>query len=166
MFSSEVSERSKQIIQSLRRAETYRTYLPKCGVVGYALFNLNVSIDGGLPRYVQQCAFDATFDYLCNFRLISCCGNTSLYTMLLSSHTGFGLYIFNHRFQQHLPKGHKILYSAFISTLFNFGSILFIAVIKNFLYQNNLSKATFSLLTSYSFLLTGVNLLNMIEQKC
>lgn len=72
--------------------------------------------------------------------------------MLFNSHLGFGLYLYMSPHMRPMPVYNRIMFSAFGSVIFNFGSILFFATTKALLPDNNWLRIFFSMIASYGFL--------------
>lgn len=74
-------------------------------------------------------------------------GSRSLNLILLTSHIGIGYHINQQKCIQQQCDDHIIL-SSYASILFNLGSFLFTAIMKNFLPQSQLIRGIFSLFIS------------------
>ena len=79
-------------------------------------------------------------------------GLRTINCLLFNSHLGFGLYLYMSRQMRSMSVFNRIMFSAFGSVIFNFGSILFCATTRALLPDNTWIRVLFSLFTSFGFL--------------
>ncbi|KAH9390063.1 hypothetical protein TYRP_007612 [Tyrophagus putrescentiae] len=112
--------------------------LPLTGCVSYAAFNLHIATSG-LPG----------------------CGPTLARALLLTSHLGIGHHLYNDRTRWSvLPGRHRLLQTAYITVLFNLGSILFIAITKSYMPRLQLLRGAYALAASAALLYLGLDFLH------
>lgn len=53
----------------------------------------------------------------------------------------------------------RVLGATYVATMFNLGSILLVALLKDYLPQSGIARSSFALLWSYGIITTGLNVL-------
>ncbi|XP_054156224.1 uncharacterized protein LOC128954647 [Oppia nitens] len=94
-------------VPALTAQNIYSYYLPLNGCISYYAFSVHCSLPGGLFRLLPNSGL----------RVVNC--------LLFNSHIGIGLYLYMSGHMRQLQPYYRIMFSAFGSVMFNFGSIMF-----------------------------------------
>ncbi|OQR80215.1 hypothetical protein BIW11_05211 [Tropilaelaps mercedesae] len=122
-------------------------YIPLAGAVSYCAFSVNVFVPQFFTRLIPLTPFGAN-----NF-------------FLLSSHVGVGLYVFYRRHLLGLSPYQRTVYTVYSSVLFNLGSVLLWALIKNFIPSNGIARSCFAVTSSVTMLNIGMEYLDHIDTE-
>lgn len=158
-------ERFQNALHLMKRRQFYSN-ISLYGCISYATFNLHVSTSRGLTRYIAlYCAILQVIKiFAILIRFGTWCGPGLCRIILLHSHLGVGLYLYRSNFLKTQSESRKIIYSCYLSTIFNLGSILFIVATKNFLPNWDSLRGLYSLIASYMLISVGTDLLSSSNQ--
>ena len=82
-----------------------------------------------------------------------------------NAHAGLGFYIYNRPHLQSAATYQKILYAAFGSTVFNFGTLLLLVTVKELLPKCPFRRMTFGFLAGLCFLFAGKHYLDYVDKN-
>ncbi|XP_022664556.1 uncharacterized protein LOC111267722 [Varroa jacobsoni] len=128
-------------------ASLTRFYLPLAGAVSYCAFSVNVFVPQLFNRFVPFTSFSTN-----NF-------------FLLNSHLGVGLYIFYRRHLSRLALSQRTVYTIYNSVLFNLGSVLLWAFMKDLIPSNGIARSCFAMSSSITLLNIGMEYLDHVDAE-
>ncbi|XP_019620028.1 PREDICTED: uncharacterized protein LOC109466711 [Branchiostoma belcheri] len=120
-------------------------HVPVVGALSYSAFSTNI---------LAYKAFDELFTS--RHLVVANC-------LLLNSHLGIGLYLFNTRTIRAVNTRWRVTWSVYGSAMFNFGSILLWATVKEIIPENAVLRVGFGVLSSVFFLMVGKKYLDHVD---
>lgn len=144
--SSNFLDTLKKAIKPFNQHNVLYYYAPIYGATNYALLSVNVMHPSLMYRIFPKHDVANVF--------------------LFSSVIGSGLYIQSRKHLQGAPRQLQIMYSAYGSLLFSFGSVLIWAMMRNFLSHNKTLSIIAGLSSSATFILVGKEYLDFIDARC
>jgi len=142
-----VPDRFKRSWHSIRERFQAASVPLISGSITYTAFNLHVCINGGLAR------------------ICSWCGPVFTSAFLLNSHVCTGIYLYRQNLFRTWSERRKFLYTCYVTVMFNFGSILFVAATKSYLPNSNLLRGLYSILASFGLICIGLDLMSQADKK-
>lgn len=82
-----------------------------------------------------------------------------------NAHIGIGVYLYTRRHMKPDSELKKLGFCVFGSVMFNFGTLLFLATLKNVAYDNDWFRVAVGVLATGGLLYTGKKYLKLIDEK-
>jgi len=120
-------------------------YLPATGAISYVLFSVHCLNPTILPNMFPK-----------NWHPVSI-------GIWFNAHLGIGLFYYYRQHLRRVSDSSRIIYTAFATVMFNFGSILFWSAVADVLPRHKWMRVSFGLLTSICFLSVGREYLSYID---
>ncbi|XP_014787104.1 uncharacterized protein LOC106881286 [Octopus bimaculoides] len=127
------------------REDAIAVYVPTFGAISYSVFALNIMEHARFKRLFAP-----------NELLVA-------NTLWLNAHLGIGFFIYSRRHLADSPVYKRIIYSAFGTIAFNFGSVLLWASLKSLLPNSTGLRVLFGLLSSWGLLYVGKDYLDHVD---
>ncbi|KAL1459422.1 hypothetical protein WDU94_011404 [Cyamophila willieti] len=146
LSSSNFLDTIKKSIKPFNQQNILYYYAPIYGATNYALLSVNVMHPSLMYRIIPKHDVANVF--------------------LFTSVVGSGLYIHGRKHLQGAPQQLQIMFSAYGSLLFSFGSVLIWAMMRKFLSHNKFLAIIAGLSSSATFILIGKEYLDYIDARC